>query len=369
MPNPAEVATVVANGLQYEGWEQIEIERKFHQTVSYMRLQVAEQSSGKAAGGETQELMPWDSAIGYLGGSPVITGQVCIRRAQYDKSSHLVLIVIASKTMNLTTSTVDGNPGFYEGYNYQQIAEAITFAVGVGFQLIGAPAGADKIFPRVSEHIGETRFQFVSRLASARNLYLRDDGHGTLLASRGTGDVCATLIEGINIEAAELTLRINELSGPIRTRGGNIAGSLTTISDIVARASGAAIVAAGVPGYVPETVQLPQPDDSMGAAMLAARVAAWNLAQWIQGVITVPGWFLDDGTLWIDHVGDLIVIQSPMLIRGGTITLAIEGVVHRQNNQDGTQTLINVCDPGSLGGPDQITTIPTPNYGQPVPDQ
>ena len=74
-----------------------------------------------------------------------------------------------------------------------------------------------------------------------------------------------------------------------------------------------------------------------------------SLATYIDGEITVPGWFLDNGDLWINHVGDLVSIQSPMLVPGGNISLAIKGVIHRQDSVNGTQTVVEVCDPGSLG--------------------
>ena len=103
MPNPQEVATVVANGMTYNYFELIQIERRYDDVISHMRLQVAGNSSG-SVGGAAPELMPLASAQGYLGGVPVISGQVCIRQAQYDKDAHTVLIVVASATQNLAAS-------------------------------------------------------------------------------------------------------------------------------------------------------------------------------------------------------------------------------------------------------------------------
>ena len=58
MPNPQEVATVVANGMTYNYFKSIQIERRYDDVISHMRLQVAENSSG-SVGGAAPELMPW----------------------------------------------------------------------------------------------------------------------------------------------------------------------------------------------------------------------------------------------------------------------------------------------------------------------
>ena len=375
MPNPQEVATVVANGMTYNYFESIQIERRYDDVISHMRLQVAENSSG-SVGGAAPELMPLASAQGYLGGVPVISGQVCIRQAQYDKDAHTVLIVVASATQNLAASTVDGNPGFYQNYPFLSIANAVANKVGVNVALgRGAAAAASKIFPRVAEHIGETRYQFIARLAAMRNLFLIDDAKGTLMATQGVGGMAATLIEGQNIEAARLTLRNDEYGNPVRSLGAQPAGSQTTIDDNAARSSAATVTAPNMAAKTPVTVVMPQPGDDQDAAMYAARVAAWQLATYIDGEITVPGWFLDNGDLWINHVGDLVSIQSPMLVPGGNISLAIKGVIHRQDSVNGTQTVVEVCDPGSLGSLGEVQStggaapgaFTPPQIGTPIP--
>jgi prophage tail gpP-like protein len=352
MPNPQEIATVVANGLVYAGWTSVQIERRFPDSISHMRLEIAEQSAGRAAGG-ARPLAVRDLAQGLLGGRQVINGKVTLRQVSYDKGQHTVLIVVSSKTFVMNCSTVDGTPGFYQNYTLQQIGEAVAGKVGVGFQIMGAPPGADKIFPRVSEHIGETRFNFLSRLAGQRNLYLRDDGNGTIVCTRGVGGIVATLNEGgpnRNIKSASLTLNDLEFGNPLRTVGDNIAGSSTGIfDDNAARDVSATSTSPNVPADRPQTVTMPQPGDNQDAMMYVARVAAFNIATYLNGQIIVPGWFLDNGDLWIEHIGDLVSINSPMLVPSGPIALAIKGVIHRQDSENGTETVIEVCDPQSLG--------------------
>lgn len=352
MPNPQEIATVVANGMTYAGWTSVQIERRFPESISHMRLEIAEKSAGRATGG-ARPLNVRDLAQGLLGGRQVINGKVTVRQASYDKGQHSVLIVVSSKTVVMNCSTVDGTPGFYQKYTLKQIGDAVAGKVGVGFQIMGAPPGADKVFPRVSEHIGETRYDFLSRLGAMRNLYLRDDGNGTIVCSRGVGSLVATLNEGganRNILSASLTLRDDDYGNPLNIVGDNIAGSSTgIIDDNEARDVSASVTSPNVPPDRPQTVGMPQPGDNQDAAMYAARVAAYNIATYIDGEIIVPGWFLDNGDLWIEHVGDLVSVNSPMLLPGGPVSLAIKGIVHRQDNENGTQTVVEVCHPGALG--------------------
>ena len=147
-----------------------------------------------------------------------------------------------------------------------------------------------------------------------RNLFLIDDAKGTLMATQGVGGMAATLIEGQNIEAARLTLRNDEYGNPVRSLGAQPAGSQTTIDDNAARSSAATVTAPNMAAKTPVTVVMPQPGDDQDAAMYAARVARVAAGTYIDGEITVPGSFLDNGDLWINHVGDLVSIQSPMLV-------------------------------------------------------
>jgi prophage tail gpP-like protein len=350
--NPQEVATIGSNGLTYGGWQSVEISRRYGNSISHMTLEIAENSGG-SPGGAAVKLMPNDVAQGFLGGKLAISGKVTVRQVSYDKAQHSTRIVVSSNTEVANASTVDGAPGFYQNYTLDQIAQAVLGKVGVRFQIVGAPPGADKIFPRVSEHIGETRFDFIERLLDARNLYVRDDGNGTLVATRGVGGTVAALNEGGpngNILAASLTLNIIDYGNPGRTVGDNIGGSSTgIIDDNACRDVSASCTSPNMPANRPQTVTMPQPGDNQDAMMYLARVAAWNLAQFIEGVITVPGWFIDSGDLWLDQLGSLVTINSPMLVPGGQIVLALKGVISLQNDEDGTISKLEVCDPGSLG--------------------
>lgn len=354
MPNPALIATVVAGGRTFSAWQSIEIARRYNDAVSRMQLEVAE-FVDSSQGWSSLQLMPGKPAQGYLAGQLAITGQVSVRQAVYNKETHLVRIVVSSNTMPLTISTVNSNPGQYRGYTWLQLAQAVAGKVGVNVKLL---SGTDKTFARVSETPGEMRFQFMERLARMRNFYLRDDQNGNFVATQGVGGVVATLVEGQNIEAAEIIFRNNEYANPAKMIGANIGGSASGVWGGQACDISATVTSPNMPANVPETIPASEPCDQVDVQLGAMRVAAENLAQYVTGTITVFGWLLPNGSLWIDQVGNQVTIYSPMLAPVQSLTLAIKGVVCRQNNETGTQTLIELCLPGALGAPGMALSAP-----------
>jgi prophage tail gpP-like protein len=363
MPNPQEVAVVVAAGQRYDTWESIEIERNYEKVVAEMRL-IAAEPSNLSQGFASLKLKPHDPAQGYLAGRQVIDGYVWLRQAAYDAETHRVTIGVASRVQKSVISTVDANPGQYTNSTISQIAGAVLGKIGVGFSIAGSPAGASKPFERVSEHVGETRYQFIERLARFRNLQLIDDGQGNMLATRGPqGGVVGELVEGRNIKRAQLALKIDETGDWIQIVGQNFGNDEhwgDAARDVAATASD--------PDGNPSTpIKLPaeQPGDQTDMQMRVNREVAFNSAQYAEGAITTQGWLMDDGSLWIDHVGSLVTINSPMLVPAGSITLWIKGVIHRQNDESGTETDVLVSN--ILASGDFIDSGGGADIGDPSP--
>jgi prophage tail gpP-like protein len=355
MPNASEIATVSAGGQTYSFWKSIEVSRVYGMGVAEARLAVAEPSDPDSGGFPALQLAPGDTASVTLAGRPAIKGYVWLRQAYYDAEEHGVEIGVASPLLDAVVSSVDGNPGEYQNYTLAQIASAVLGKVGVGFQIVGSPAAADKIFPLVRENKGETRFGFVERLCRIRNLHLVDDGQGNLVASRGVIEgVIATLKEGNNIKRARLILKNDEMADPIQLNlqsPGTDQNWSDGARDVAATAS--------IPGatrFRPMTVVGEHPGDKQDAAMRVNHERDWFVAQYMDGTITVHGWLLGDGTLWMEHVGAQVKVDSPMLIPGGEMTIYLKGVVHRQNDRSGTETdliLSNIPsggDPVTFGG-------------------
>jgi len=76
--------------------------------------------------------------------------------------------------------------------------------------------------------------------------------------------------------------------------------------------------------------------------------------------ITVPGWQMSDGSLWIEHLGDEMSIFCPMMFPTDRETLALRGASHRQNNDRGTITVLEFCLPRAIsaGGRIEMSDLP-----------
>jgi prophage tail gpP-like protein len=224
MANPQEICTITANGQTFENWTSVEVSRTFPEIVVRALVSVSEVSAPGSASSlwSTLKLKPGDEASVSLAGSVVLSGHVYLRQAVYDAHSHSVQIGISTPLQNAMISTVDVKPGQYKKQSFQQIASAVLGKIGVGISVQGSPSGADKIFPRVNEMIGETRHGFISRLAAMRNLHLIDDGHGNYLAVRGPmGAAGAGLQEGGNILRMRLILKNNEYADYVEVANQN----------------------------------------------------------------------------------------------------------------------------------------------------
>ena len=378
MPNPKEIASVSANGQSYDIWQSIEISRDVGMGVSLMRLAVAENvpTNGSASarfgepgpGWPALRLAPGMPAQGYLGGVLAISGYVTVRQAFCNAAMHGVEITVTSHTQDVVSSTVDASPGQYIGYTLQQIANAVAGKVGVNFAILASPAGADKPFSRVSEHFGETRFAFIERLCRMRNLHLSDDENGNLLAFRGGGSSgVAQLIEGQNILSARIVMQDTDTVNQATVSGENVAGSASGVWGDAARDPSATAFNPNFSRYRPLSIQAEQPGDAQDMAMRANLEIATDLSTMVDLEVVVPGWFMDDGSLWITHVRDSLTVYSPMLVPNDSITLSLKGVSHRQSDDEGTVTALRLCLPNALGNDAQVTATSGNNSASAFP--
>jgi prophage tail gpP-like protein len=348
MPNPAEIALVIAGGQSYDIWQSLEVHREWGDPIAHALLTVAEISTPSALW-TALKLKPGDQASVSLAGQSVIEGIVYLRQSAYDKQSHAVQIGIASKSHDVIPSTVDANPGQYKNYTLQQIGSAVFGKVGVGFNVIGA-SGADKIFARVNEQVGESRFEFIERLCRMRNVHMLDDGKGTMNAMRGPqGSANAVLQEGGNILRARLILKNNEYAEQLSYVG----QQPNAASGDASRSSSASTTLPPFYGNkLNRSMKLPawHPGDSQDMQMAVNHEADFIAYDTVDGDITVQGWMLDNGGLWWDQVGKLVTVNSPMLLPEDSMQFLIKGVIHKQSNEDGTTTDVLLARQDGMGG-------------------
>jgi len=358
MATPQEICTVTANGQKYDIWETVEVSRVYPVVMDHAMLTVSEISTAGGAGFSNLKLAPGDEAEITLGGVVAITGSVYLRQAAYDSTTHAVQIGIASQVEAIVRTTVDGVPGQYLNQNLQQIASACFGKVGVKFSIRGAPEGADLVFPRISETIGQSRFAFVEQLCRLRNLHMIDDGKGGVAAFRGPQGDAAPLQEGVNILKARVMLKVSESSV-------NIKG----VSQFYHQGSqGAGTTAKGTTPlpfqpHPPGNLDFIAPNaaDKPSLQMNVNHVVDANAYSSVDGLVTVQGWFVASGDLWMNYVGSSVTVNSPMLVPSGSMKFMIRGVIHRQSSAEGSTTDILITNQNGLGNSERVEGAnPTP---------
>ncbi len=352
MPNAAEVAQVTVNGQIFRDWKTVAVSATYQQPVRQCVLQTVEPGSS-GTGWASLRIAPGASATVALAGEAVINGKVSVRQAAYNAQQHGVQIVIVSPAQAAVKSEVQVNPGQFKNHTLQQIGNSVLQPFGLSFLFPnGTPDGADKPFPKINLGVGQTVFQFIESLARLRNVYLRDDANGNIVATRATGSeaTAAALTEGKNIKAATAVLRDDYVLSQISVAGQRPGGD-NAYGDDARDVSATAQTNAGDGTSSSQT--MPHPGDSDDARMAADREMGENLATTVDVSITVRGWLLSDGSLWIDHLGEPVNVVSPFLFPTDSMTLYLRGVTHRQadGRDQGTETQLDLCLPNGLGGP------------------
>jgi len=346
MANPQEVCTVTANGEKYNIWEIVEVTRSANDIVDHAMLTVSEISTAGGTGFSQLKLSPGDVATITLGGQTAITGYVYLRQAAMDPRTHACQIGISSRSQAVLKTTVDGSPGQYVNQTLQQIGSACFGKVGVGFNIIGSPAGASNVFERVSETLGQTRFNFIENLCRLRNLHMIDDGQGNISAFRGPQGTAAPLQEGVNILRARIMLKIDDqnetLTGFAQTYRQGAPGALVRATQNVQ-----SDFAKGLSGNF--NFLAANAADQASLQMNVAHVADAEFYKSVDGVVTVQGWFAPAGDLWMNFVKAKVTVNSPTLIPGGSMSFVIKEVIHRQSSTEGTTTDILITNLAGLG--------------------
>jgi prophage tail gpP-like protein len=346
MATPQEICTVTAGGRKYDNWETVEVHKSASDVIDHCMLTVSEPSTG-GSGLAALKLAPGTPASVTLGGAKAINGLVYLRQAAADDKTHAVQIGIASKSQIILRTSVDGKPGQYLNQTIQQIGSAVFGKVGVGFNVIGGPSGANTPFARVSETIGQTRFSFIENLCRMRNLHLIDDGQGGISAFRGSqGSSVAPLQEGVNILKSRLLLKADEYTEDL-TGLAQIYKQGAPGAQVSATATVNNPVGSGTGGNYSFPIE--NAGDQATVQMRVNHQADHINYETVDGVITVQGWFLSPGDLWMNHVPADVTVNSPMLIPGGSASFIIKEVIHRQSSAEGTTTDILITNENGLG--------------------
>jgi prophage tail gpP-like protein len=351
MPEQEEYAELTIGGRRYRDWKSMSVTRAVQSDRTFFVFEAA--SAGESGkGGDRIRL--GDPCEISLSGLKVVAGRVMHRQPAFTDTQHGLQILGASLHAALSDYTVDHKPGEFKGYNITQIANALAKPAGVEVVLEGKPEGADKVFPIFRVQMGETVFSALSRMARMRNLFITDDERGRLVLFRNDGKAQprAELAEGRNIKAAsgifqdEIPFTKVEVHGSMpssdRTWGPQASSVMGKVDNPSGRSNSTLVVAAEMPG------------DAQDMAMRAAHELAEMRGTQASVQIVTQGWHMDPSTLWIQLIGKTVNVYSPRLFTSESMLMAIATVSHRQDARAGSETVIDLCLPGRLGGSGRI---------------
>jgi prophage tail gpP-like protein len=365
-------ATLTVNGTNFSFWESVVVEREIGKPPTYATFEVAEQPNSTLTKGiSSWRIGPGDAATVSLADQLVMSSAIIdMRQIYFDAGVHHVQIRVYSPVQNVITSTVDAKPGQYTKSTFMQIAQAAAGKVGVNVKLLGSPSGADKPFERVSEAPGQPIFDFVSGLATMRNLHMADDNEGNWVFFRGDTSASSTgltLVEGQNILKARAILENNQLVPRVNTVGQNFGNDDHSGSEAqdVSASSESQTPLTGIPAQRKQTLAMPLAGDKQDAQMYADHQRSINELTSLHIIVTVAGWTCPDGSLWISKVGNndvqTVTLNSPMIWPtnlGQSQSVFLKGVRHLQNSSEGTITELQLCNQAGLGGDHPVDSNP-----------
>jgi prophage tail gpP-like protein len=345
VPRPDQVAIVEANGQKYDIWTELEATRSCEDVIDHVLLTCAEidkNLSRPAPAGTIKsiKLQPGDKVSVSLAGQTIMSGTVYLRQAVVDAENHQVQIGISSLGQSVMASTVDGKPGQYVNQTLQQIGSSVFGKVGVNFSVT---ASGDMPFPRVSEHIGETRFAFIERLSRMRNMHMIDDGNGGITAFRGASGGLLTIREGWNLERGRILLKNNDHVDEITVRGHDYGNDSAD-----ANRSPTGQTSVDPPVNRPFGLIAEEMGNSQAMQLRANHQGDWTKYMQVDGDVEVNGWLCPDGSLWWNHVREQVKVISPSLLPEDEFQFMIKAVVHRQSDR-GTFTDVLLCRADGFG--------------------
>ncbi|MCJ2117671.1 hypothetical protein MKK65_14030 [Methylobacterium sp. J-001] len=349
MPKPQEVASIKVKGKNYLNWQTVSVTRsgvelfpKFAFTAAAPAETAPNFADLKLGIGDPCEVI--------LGGRQAVSeGRITGRQPAFDAREHGLQITGTTRSQVVARSTVDHEKGEFKNYSLSQIASAVLKPYGVKFSLKGDTSGADKAFPKVNVQVGETVFEFIERLCRFRNIYLLPGQGADIVGYRlkAQAGAIAELEEGRNILGASAVFDYGDAFSEIQSIGQQ-PGNDQTFGD-AARDVTATVKNSAVTEHAPLRLIAEMPGDQADMRMRAQHENGFSLANQINVNVKVQGWFKDQNSLWLEHIGDVVSVYSPMLFTKDRMQLAIQAVTASQGPQ-GTTTDISLVLPEAFNG-------------------
>jgi prophage tail gpP-like protein len=365
---PYEQATLIVNGINFEDWESVFVQLKWHDAYSYFRFQSVERDTPAGLFYKLQFMPssdPGTTVAVNLGGVNVLIGFIETRQVAYQATQHGIEIQGKSATAPVARSSVNTKSGSFDGMTWQQVAEKVVSPYPTKIIPVGTLNALP--FDKLQNQPGEPIWDFLERIARPRGIILGSDSWGNFLA---IGDhhmpvLNTQLIEGQNIKKMQCVFHKDHTYEEYKV----VAQSAASDDNHGTAASELERSWAGT-GYRGSLLITPseQPVKNIQEVLDRAKnEALWHEGPQIDATVTVQGWFRDDTNLW--WPGDNVFVYSPMCPLN--MMMKIETVTFTQDNSNGTQTQLDLKQPWALKdtAPMNVGKAPDPSIPDQLPKQ
>ena len=374
MPKIVEIAKLTVDGRDYTDWETVSVKQELRGQPPQSCRFTCTEGSPLVQNWTKQQIMPGSKCSVFLAGELAFNGTVISRQVFADARRHHIEIQCANN-IELSTASVITKTGEFKNQEPEQIIRSVLKGVGKNLTVLGGQLPKIKI-PRLSVTPGESIMDFIDQLtrhlSQEANMPIAHSAtpQGDFAIVVGQTGGSDTIVEGKNmLEGREVIyIPLAEAGGTPKSGngGGDEKASQGTLGQRPGDDQTWGAKSAHIPflsksfelmgqKIVPQAIvpEIPLWDKKIIEGRSTSE-AGWITQDYVTVYGTIQGWLRPSGGLWVP--GQQVVITSPMLVMNGT-SLTLKSATYSQDNQSGTRTVLECCNPLALGGD-------TPRAGQ-----
>jgi len=299
----AEDVTLLVNGKQHFGWEDVSIKRSIRAISGAFSLSV---TSKWAEEQKPFLINPGDECKLMLGSDQVIQGYVDETNPKYDANSRSFGVSGRDKSGDI----VDCSTELHQLTNITLFEMVKKVCKPFGITAIDKVKDSKRFSTMVTP--GEAGFEALEKAAKLRGILLTNDGQGNVVLTRaGTTKSTTELVEGVNILDADARYDVKQRFSKVTAKAqsfGNPEDGPDPLVDFVPKGVS---LDPEIKRYRPLLIVA----DGAADAQVCKDRAKWEVtvraAKSTVVNVTVQGWRQGDGRLWT--VNELVRVRSPFL--------------------------------------------------------
>jgi prophage tail gpP-like protein len=349
MVKPTEEAVLVVNGREFRDWESVWVQRRYGDSCTLFRFTAAERDPIFNKPGpflwEKLQFKPGDLCTVFLAKQLAVTGFIETRQVAYNATQHGVQLDGKSYSANAAKSSVDSKTGSFDGKNVLQIGQEVSAPYGVGIKVIGSLDLSP--FKKLQNEKGELVWNFLERICREKGVILGSDHLGNfLMVGEHSSPIVDQLIEGYNIKSCQCVISHKDIHLDVNVAAQGSHDDNFNMSSATEMQADAATTVARVL-YSKIIIPMEHPPTSQAEVQARANYERmWKDGTLINCTITVQGWLRAGQALW--EAGDHVHVNSPMAMLNQA--MGIQNVTFTQDNQNGSQTTLDLVNPEALRG-------------------